>query len=91
MENAGLALPDNFAGTANASWHLFVANRFADALPYAQAADVPQDPLRAIATDRVGRILLAQERPKRRCSVFPFPVMPIVPARCGARRTRWRC
>ncbi|MEA9481564.1 putative peptide modification system cyclase [Xanthomonas campestris] len=56
--------PDNFAGTANASWHLFEANRFADALPYAQAADVPQDPLRSIAADRVGRILLAQGKPE---------------------------
>lgn len=56
--------PDNFAGTANASWHLFEANRFAEALPYAQAADVPQDPLRSIAADRVGRILLAQGKPE---------------------------
>ncbi|APP76133.1 adenylate cyclase [Xanthomonas vesicatoria ATCC 35937] len=52
--------PDNFAGAANTSWHLFVANRFADALPYARAADVVQDPMRSIASDRVGRILLAQ-------------------------------
>ncbi|MFA1260279.1 putative peptide modification system cyclase [Xanthomonas axonopodis pv. fascicularis] len=52
--------PDNFAGAANTSWHLFVANRFADALPYAQAADVVQDPLRSIASDRIGRILMAQ-------------------------------
>ncbi|CAD0301866.1 putative peptide modification system cyclase [Xanthomonas hortorum] len=62
--------PDNFAGTANASWHLFVANRFAEALPYAQAADVPQDPLRAIATDRVGRILLAQGKAEAALKYF---------------------
>ncbi|MFC0153451.1 putative peptide modification system cyclase [Xanthomonas dyei] len=62
--------PDNFAGTANASWHLFVANRFADALPYAQAADVAQDPLRSIATDRVGRIMLAQENPQAALQFF---------------------
>ncbi|WP_166766579.1 putative peptide modification system cyclase [Xanthomonas euroxanthea] len=69
----GSLYPDNFAGTANASWHLFVANRFAEALPYAQAADVPQDPLRAIATDRVGRILLAQGKAEAALQRFSAP------------------
>ncbi|MGH8053828.1 MAG: putative peptide modification system cyclase [Stenotrophomonas sp.] len=61
---AGL-YPDDFAGQANAAWHLYVANRFDDALPYAMAADVPQDPLRNYAADYVARILLAKGLPEQ--------------------------
>lgn len=51
--------PDYFAGSSNTSWYLFVENRFEEALPFAQAAAVPQDPMRAIPMDHVGRIQLA--------------------------------
>lgn len=51
--------PDHFAGTSNTSWYLMVENRFEEALPYAQAAAVPQDPMRAVPMDHVGRIQLA--------------------------------
>ncbi|WP_068830172.1 putative peptide modification system cyclase [Xanthomonas cerealis] len=52
--------PDSFAAHGNAFWHLFQANRFADALPHAVAADTGQDPYRSIATDDIGRIYLVQ-------------------------------
>ncbi|MDL5364243.1 putative peptide modification system cyclase [Xanthomonas sp. NCPPB 2654] len=52
--------PDSFAGHGNAFWHLFQANRFADALPHAVAADTAQDPYRSIAIDDIGRIYLVQ-------------------------------
>lgn len=61
---AGL-YPDDFAGQANAAWHLYVANRFDEALPYGMAADVPQDPLRNYAADYVARILLAKGLPEQ--------------------------
>ncbi|MEN5208374.1 putative peptide modification system cyclase [Stenotrophomonas terrae] len=51
--------PDYFAGASNASWHLIVDNRFNEALPFAQAAAVPQDPLRSVPLDHIGRIQLA--------------------------------
>ncbi|MGE4458614.1 putative peptide modification system cyclase [Stenotrophomonas acidaminiphila] len=56
---AGL-YPDDFAGQANSAWHLFTVNRMDEALPYAQAADVPQDPLRPLAADFLARVLLAK-------------------------------
>lgn len=52
--------PDSFAAHGNAFWHLFQANRFADALPHAVAADTSQDPYRSIATDDIGRVYLVQ-------------------------------
>jgi len=52
--------PDSFAGHGNAFWHLFQANQFAEALPYAVAADTSQDPYRSIATDDIGRVYLVQ-------------------------------
>ncbi|UKE51063.1 putative peptide modification system cyclase [Xanthomonas translucens] len=52
--------PDSFAAHGNAFWHLFQANRFADALPHAVAADTAQDPYRSIATDDIGRVYLVQ-------------------------------
>ena len=66
---AGL-YPDDFAGQANAAWHLYVANRFDEALPYADAADVPQDPLRNYAADYVGRLWLAKGMPDRALAHF---------------------
>lgn len=51
--------PDYFAGAANASWYLLEANRFKEALPYAEAAAVPQDPLRAFPIQHIGHIRLA--------------------------------
>ena len=56
---AGL-YPDDFAGQANTAWHLYEANRFDEALPYARAADVPQDPLQVMAANTLARIQLAR-------------------------------
>jgi putative peptide modification system cyclase len=39
--------PDNFSAHSNASWHLLLQNRFAEALLHAKAATVPQAPRRA--------------------------------------------
>ena len=55
--------PDYFAGASNASWYLMVENRYAEALPYATAAAVPQDPFRAFPLDHLGRIHLAMGKP----------------------------
>jgi putative peptide modification system cyclase len=55
--------PDYFAGASNASWYLFVENRFAEALGFARAAAVPQDPLRSAPLEHIGRIHVAQGRP----------------------------
>jgi putative peptide modification system cyclase len=52
--------PDSFSGHGNAFWHLFQANRFADALPHAIAADTAQDPYRSVAIDDIGRVYLVQ-------------------------------
>jgi len=52
--------PDSFAGHGNVFWHLFQANRFAEALPHAVAADTSQDPYRSIAADDIGRVYLVQ-------------------------------
>ncbi len=71
--------PDDFSGQANAAWHLYVANRFDEALPYARAADVPQDPLRTYAADYVARILLAAgktEQALEQLQQISGPVMP---------------
>ncbi|MDX1554991.1 MAG: putative peptide modification system cyclase, partial [Xanthomonadales bacterium] len=62
--------PDYFAGSSNASWYLIVENRFEEALPYARAAAVPQDPLRAYPLDHVGRIHLAMGRPEEGLASF---------------------
>jgi putative peptide modification system cyclase len=62
--------PDYFAGASNTSWHLIVDNRFDEALPFAQAAAVPQDPLRSVPLDHVGRILLANGKPQQALEVF---------------------
>ncbi|MGY0800040.1 putative peptide modification system cyclase [Lysobacter sp. A286] len=51
--------PDYFAGASNASWYLLEANRFKEALPYAEAAAVPQDPLRAFPIRHIGHIRFA--------------------------------
>lgn len=55
--------PDHFAGAANASWYLLEANRFNEALPYAEAAAVPQDPLRAFPIQHIGHVRLALGNP----------------------------
>lgn len=54
--------PDFFAGPSNASWYLMMDNRFDAAVPYAEAAAVPQDPLRVFPMMHLGRIFLAQGR-----------------------------
>lgn len=62
--------PDYFAGASNTSWYLLVENRFKDALPFAQAAAVPQSPLRAFPIDHIGRIHLALGNPTEALAQF---------------------
>lgn len=71
--------PDDFSGQANAGWHLYVANRFDDALPYAKAADVQQDPLRSYAGDYVARILLAQGKADQALAQLQGITTPVMP------------
>ena len=54
--------PDYYAGHANYAWSAFLANNYAEALKYAQAASAPQNPLRSTALELIARIQLAQER-----------------------------
>ncbi len=53
--------PDYYAGHANYSWGAFYLGRYDDALRSARAATAPQNSLRAIAFDQVGRIQLARD------------------------------
>lgn len=62
--------PDYFAGASNTSWHLIVDNRFNEALPFAQAAAVPQDPLRSVPLDHIGRIQLANGNAQQALDTF---------------------
>jgi putative peptide modification system cyclase len=62
--------PDYFAGPSNTSWYLIVENRFEEALPFAQAAAVPQDPMRAVPLDHVGRIQLALGKAEQALQTF---------------------
>ncbi len=71
--------PDDFSGQANAAWHLYVANRFDNALPYAKAADVQQDPLRSYAGDYVARILLAQGKAEQALTQLQGITDPVMP------------
>ena len=57
--------PDYVAGASNAAWYLFVENRFDEALGFARAAAVPQDPLRTAPLENIGRIHLAQGQPEK--------------------------
>ncbi|MBO9787937.1 putative peptide modification system cyclase [Xanthomonas phaseoli] len=51
--------PDYAPAQANAAMDLFVANRFADALPYARASAQGKYDLSSVSLDMYGRILLA--------------------------------
>ena len=54
--------PDYFAGRYQYAWAEFLANRYDSALEAVQAATAPQEPLRNVAYELIGRIHLAQER-----------------------------
>ena len=54
--------PDSYAGLSNTSWYLLTDNRFDDAEPYARAAAVPQDPMRAYPIAHLGWIQLGTNR-----------------------------
>jgi putative peptide modification system cyclase len=62
--------PDFFAGPANASWYLLMANRFEEAKPYAIAAAAPQDPMRVFPMVHLARIQLAQGEYKGALDTF---------------------
>ncbi|MGH8039103.1 MAG: putative peptide modification system cyclase [Stenotrophomonas sp.] len=54
--------PDSYAGLSNTSWYLLMDNRYAEAEPYAIAAAVPQDAMRAYPTAHLGWIQLGTNR-----------------------------
>lgn len=54
--------PDFYAGHFQYAWSAFVSNRFDEALRHASIATAPQEPLRSVAIELVGRIQLAQEQ-----------------------------
>ena len=62
--------PDSFAGLYQYAWWEFLANRFDTSLQAATAATVPQDPLRNVAFELVGRIHLSQERYAKAIEAF---------------------
>lgn len=57
--------PDSFAGLSNTSWGLLQDNRFTEALPYARAATVPQDPLRLYPMIHLARAQLGLGQPQQ--------------------------
>ncbi|MET0808468.1 MAG: hypothetical protein ABWX93_06895, partial [Pseudoxanthomonas sp.] len=54
--------PDYFAGPANYAGSLLLENRFAEAKGYAEATAAPQNALRAIGVDYLGRAALGREQ-----------------------------
>ena len=54
--------PEYFAGPANYAWTMLFQGRYAEAAKYARMATAPQNGLRSIALDYLGRASLAQEK-----------------------------
>ena len=54
--------PEYFAGPANYAWAMLYQGRYAEAAKYAQMATAPQNGLRSLGLDYLGRATLAQEK-----------------------------
>src|SRR5688572_7264957 len=62
--------PDYFVAHATYAQNMHFQGRYDEALKYAQQAAVSQNPLRSMAFDDVGRVLLAMDRPDEALSSF---------------------
>lgn len=62
--------PDYFAGHANYAQSMRFQGHYAEALVHARQAAVPQNPLRAIAFEEIGRVQLALDRPRDALTSF---------------------
>lgn len=54
--------PDFYAGHYQYAWHAFLGNRWDEAATHAAVATAPQEPLRSVSHELLGRVQLAQGR-----------------------------